>query len=270
MDRRRCRRRRSGLAAERLIANTTESAETAPAYSAFAEIYNAWQRLYGLEYAVLVAPRVNQRLAHHVGRPRTLIDLACGTGTHTVLQAHGGTRVIGIDLSPAMLHQARRRAAGRPITFLQADMRTFDTHNPVDAVTCLYASLNHLLDPEDLTRTFTRVAAHLRPGGVFVFDLNSKHAFETLWRDPVTEHGPGFTLHRRFNTKGAQTTMRLRIERPNHPPAHDTLTARSFRESIVRTSLADAGLTFRDLAHFNPFPSVPGTKLKQLWTATYR
>lgn len=239
-----------------------------PAYSAFAEIYDAWQRLYGLEYAILVAPRVNQRLRAHVGRPARLIDLACGTGTHTVLQAHGGTQVIGIDLSAAMLHQARIRAAGRPITFIEADMRTFDTHKPVDAVTCLYASLNHLLDPQDLTETFKRVAAHLRPGGVFVFDLNSAHAFQTLWRHPVTEHGPDFTLHRRFETDGPKTTMHLQIERPGRPTVHDTLTARSFPEAHIRTALASANLTLTDLTHFNPFPTVPGTTLKQLWTAT--
>ena len=216
----------------------------------------------------MVAPRVNQRLAQHVGRPQTLIDLACGTGTHSILQAHGGTRVIGIDLSAAMLHQAQTRAAGRPITFIQADMRTFDTHKPVDAVTCLYASLNHLLDPHDLTRTFTRVAAHLRPGGVFVFDLNSQKAFETLWRTPVTEHGPAFTLHRRFATAGPKTTMHLQIERPGQPTVHDTLTARSFPEADIRTALANANLTCTNLIHFNPFPTVPGTTLKQLWTAT--
>lgn len=167
-----------------------------------------------------------------------------------------------------MLHQARIRAAGRPITFLQADMRTFDTDKPVDAVTCLYASLNHLLDPKDLSRTFTRVAAHLRPGGVFIFDLNSEHAFQTLWREPVTEHGPDFTLHRHFQVDGPQTTMHLRIERTGHPPVHDTLTARAFHESEIRTALTDAGLTLRDLTHFNPFPSVPGANLKQLWTAS--
>lgn len=239
-----------------------------PAYSAFAEIYNAWQRLYGLEYAILVAPRVNQRLQAHVGRPRTLIDLACGTGSHAVLQANGGTYVIGIDLSAAMLHQAQIRAAGRPIDFIQADMRTFDTHKPVDAVTCLYASLNHLLDPQDLTETFKRVAAHLRPGGAFVFDLNSEHAFQTLWRTPVTEHGPTFSLHRRFDADGPQTTMHLTIERPDHPPAHDTLIARSYRETQIRAALTGANFTLHDLTHFNPFPTVPGTDLKQLWTAT--
>ena len=239
-----------------------------PAYSAFAEIYNAWQRLYGLEYAILVAPRVNQRLQAHVGRPRTLIDLACGTGSHAVLQAHGGTHVIGIDLSAAMLRQAQIRAAGRPIDFIESDMRTFDTHKPVDAVTCLYASLNHLLDSADLTRTFIRVAAHLRPGGVFVFDLNSQHAFETLWREPVTEHGPNFTLHRRFEAGGPQTTMHLTIERPDHPPAYDTLTARSYQESQIRAALTSANFILHDLTRFNPFPAVSGTNLKQLWTTT--
>ena len=167
-----------------------------------------------------------------------------------------------------MLHQARRRATGRPITFLESDMRTFDTVKPVDAVTCLYASLNHLTEPGDLTRTFTRVAAHLRPGGVFIFDLNSKHAFQTLWRNPVTEHGPNFTLHRRFETAGPQTTMHLQIDRPDHPPARDTLTARWFHETDIRHALTQASLTFRDLTHFNPFPGVPGPTLKQLWTAT--
>ena len=169
-----------------------------------------------------------------------------------------------------MLHQAQIRAAGYPVTFVEADMRTFDTYKPVDAVTCLYASLNHLLDASDLSLTFTRVAAHLRPGGVFVFDLNSSHAFETLWRNPVTEHGPSFTLHRRFEADGPQTTMHLTIERPDHPPAHDTLIARSYQEAQIRAALTGANFILHDIVHFNPFPAVPGTTLKQLWTATLR
>ena len=270
MGRRHRWRRRPRLAPGRRLSTTPAPAgDPSPPYGAFAEIYDAWQRLYGLEYAILVAPRVNQRLAAHVGRPSRLIDLACGTGTHTLLQAHGGTRVIGIDRSAAMLQRARRRAAGRQVTFLEADMRDFDTVRPVDAVTCLYASLNHLPEVADLTRTFARVAAHLRPGGVFVFDLNSKHAFESLWRDPVTEHGRGFTLHRRFESDGPQTTMRLRIERPDRPPVHDTLTARWFPETEIRTALTEANLILHDLTHFNPFPAVPTTTLKQLWTATH-
>ncbi|MCY3747973.1 MAG: class I SAM-dependent methyltransferase [Chloroflexi bacterium] len=255
------------MAPGRCLSTSAIKAEAPPSYGGFAAIYDVWQRLYGLEYAILIAPRVNQQLAHHVGRPARLIDLACGTGTHTLLQAHGGTQVIGVDLSSAMLHQARSRAAGRDITFLNADMRIFETVRPVDAVTCLYASLNHLPNLADLVRTFDRVATHLRPGGVFVFDLNAEVAFQTLWREPVTERAPGFTLHRRFKSEGPQTTMHLRIERPGQPPVHDKLTARWFHEAEVRAALFESGLMLTNLTHFNPFPIVPGSKLKQLWTA---
>ncbi len=198
-----------------------------------------------------------------------MIDLACGTGAHALLQAHGGTRVLGIDLSPAMVRQAqaRARAAGKRVQVVQGDMRTFDAAKPVDAVTCLYASLNHLDGPRDLARTFARAAAHLRPGGVFVFDLNTQTGFETLWRRSVTEQGPGFTLHRSFQAQGRRTIMRLCIERPGCAPLHDQLTAAWFDPRDVRAALRSAGLTLHAATSFNPFPNVPGDGLKELWTA---
>ncbi|HCU72339.1 MAG: hypothetical protein CL790_02375 [Chloroflexi bacterium] len=239
-------------------------------YSAFARIYDAWQRIYGTEYAILVAPRVNQRLRHHVGRPRRLLDLGCGTGTHALLQCHGGTEVIGLDISPAMVKQARNRAKheGKPVQFVIGDMRSLDIEQSVDAVTCLYASLNHLLGPGDLSQVFRKVSQHLRPGGVFVFDLNSRVAFETLWRTPITERGRDFTLHRRFEVSGTVTTMHLDIEHAGLEPAKEILVARWFEADSVRSDLEAAGLNVESVTHFNPFPGVPGDKLKELWTVT--
>ena len=240
-------------------------------YTSFAEIYDAWQRLYGLEYALLVAPRVNQQLARYVGRPKRLIDLACGTGTHTLLQSHGQTHVLGVDLSPAMLAQARIRArdSGKLVRFVQGDMRSLDVERPVDAITCLYASLNHLLSLDDLSRTFRQVANHLRPGGVFVFDMNTQIAFETLWRNSVTEHGQGFALHRSFRSNGPYTTMQIRIERPGLSPIDDRLEARWFEPSDVTSVLSTSQLQVQELSRFNPFPSVAVSNLKELWTVTY-
>ena len=238
-------------------------------YTSFAEIYDAWQRLYGLEYAVLIAPRVNQQLARYVGQPERLIDLACGTGTHALLQSHGKTHVLGVDISPAMLTQARIRArnSGKPVKFVQSDMRSLDVERPVDAITCLYASLNHLLSLEDLAQTFKRVSNHLRPGGVFVFDMNTQIAFETLWRNSITDHGQGFALHRSFQSGGPYTTMQLRIERPGFSPIDDKLEARWFEPSDVKTVLSAAQLQLQEVSRFNPFPSVRVENLKELWTA---
>ena len=243
-------------------------------YGSFAAVYDAWQRVHGLAYSILVAPRVNDRLARWVGRPRLLIDLACGTGTHALLQAQGGTRVIGVDLSEAMLRRAREKVAvsGRPVQLVRADTRTFDGAKPADAVTCLYAALNHLEGAEGLTATFRRVWTHLRPGGVLVFDVNTRQGFEALWRKPTADAGPGFTIRRRFepDPRGPWSTMYMTIERVangQRQRASETLRARWFDDGDVRRALEAAGLRPVEVARFNPFPGVEGGAIKQLWTA---
>ncbi len=254
----------------------TDAASGAHGYTLFAAVYDQWQQTYGPEYAHLVAPHVHARLARVLGGPpHKLIDLACGTGTHALLQAGRGVSVIGLDLSAAMLAAARAKAAaaGSPVTFVQADMRSFDLPTPVDAVTCLYASLNHLAGPADLARTFARVAAHLRPGGAFVFDVNTRAGFEALWRNPGTDCAPGFTIHRRYvwDDEGPWVEMHLTIERRAGGATargRAVLRARWFDDREVRTALTQAGLVLADCTPFSPFPEVDRPGIKQLWTAT--
>ena len=159
------------------------------------------------------------------------------------------------------------------MTFVHADMRAFDLPKPVDAVTCLYASLNHLADPTDLTRTFQRVAAHLRPGGAFVFDLNTRAGFEALWRVPGADRGAGLTIQRRYvwDDDRPWVAMHLTIERRSGGTVergHSMLRARWFEDRDVRQALAQAGLALADCAPFNPFPEVERPGIKQLWSAT--
>ena len=252
-----------------------DTASGADGYTLFAAVYDQWQQTYGAEYAHLVAPQVCQRLARVLGGPPdSLIDLACGTGTHALLQAASGVAVVGLDLSADMLAAARTKAgaAGSLVTFVQADMRVFDLPRPVDAVTCLYASLNHLDGPADLARTFARVAAHLRPGGAFVFDVNTRAGFEALWCEPGTDRAPEFTIHRRYvwDDDGPWVAMHLTIERRSGGAierGRAVLRARWFEDREVRAALAQAGLALVDCTPFTPFPEVDRPGIKQLWTA---
>ena len=228
-----------------------------------------------MEYAHLVAPHVNECLERVVGRPRQLLDLACGTGTHALIQSARGVDVIGLDLSKAMLAvaQAKAESTGQVITWIHGDMRSFDVVKPVDAVTCLYASLNHLAHLSELKATFAHVAAHLRPGGVFIFDLNTRVGFEVLWREPGTDTGPGLRIDRRYewDGQGPCVAMYLQIERRQGDVlelGHEILRARWFEEEHVRTALLQAGLKVRDVTPFNPFPDVDHPGIKQLWTVS--
>jgi len=102
-----------------------------------------------------------------------IVELAVGTGRVAIPVAQAtGRRVIGIDTSPAMLAQARVRAAqaGVDLDLRQADMRDLALDKPASLIYCPFRSLLHLPTWADRRRTFTRVAAALRPGGRFAWN----------------------------------------------------------------------------------------------------
>jgi len=80
--------------------------------------------------------------------------------------------VIGIDSSPAMLVQARRRAAdaGVELGLLEGDMRDLALDEPAALIYCPFRALLHLPTWADRRRTFERVAASLRPDGRFAWN----------------------------------------------------------------------------------------------------
>lgn len=149
-------------------------------YERYAEIYD---RSGQIGFSLRTIPYLQQILERRGFEGRTMLDLACGTGTIALAFAQQGWRVYGVDASPAMLAQARAKAAeaGASLLLSQQDMRSFVLPEPVDLVTCLFDSLNYLVAVEDLQMTFARVAAHLRPGGLFICDMNTIWALREIW-----------------------------------------------------------------------------------------
>ena len=102
-----------------------------------------------------------------------LVELAVGNGRVAVPVAQAtGRRVIGIDRSPAMLTQARLKAAeaGVDIELREGDIRDFALTEPAALIYCPFRALLHLPTWTDRRRTFERVAAALRPGGRFAWN----------------------------------------------------------------------------------------------------
>jgi len=80
--------------------------------------------------------------------------------------------VIGIDSSPAMLEQARVRAAEADVELElhEGDMRDLALEEPAALIYCPFRSLLHLPTWDDRRRTLQRVATSLRPGGRFAWN----------------------------------------------------------------------------------------------------
>jgi len=102
-----------------------------------------------------------------------VLELGCGTGHKLIPIASDGHPCVGLDLSPEMLAEARRKAdeSGVAVEWLQGDMAAFDLDRTFDLVFITGNSLLHLHDIDDLVSCFRSVRRHLAPGGRFVFDV---------------------------------------------------------------------------------------------------
>lgn len=136
-------------------------------YEAYADFYETVFRKYG-------------NSVKHV------CEMACGTGSMAAAFAKRGYRVTAFDLSDDMLAAAEKktRDAGlENVRFTKQDMRSFRVYTPADACICMMDSLNCLPSNDELADTFAGVHTALADGGLFIFDVNGKHKFETTYGD---------------------------------------------------------------------------------------
>lgn len=151
-------------------------------YGSFAEYYDSLTS--NVDYRK-TAEYVSDILNENGINKGILLDLACGTGTMSLIMAQKGYDVIGVDNSPEMLGEAREKAfeAGEDILFLCQDMCSIDLYGTVDCTVCLLDSLNHLESEEELLETFKRVSLFTVPGGLFVFDINTEYKHKYVLGD---------------------------------------------------------------------------------------
>lgn len=118
-------------------------------------------------------------------RPTLLLDLACGTGGFSFEFEQRGMEVIGVDLSPDMLSVAQSKAfeTGSRALFICQNAAELELYSSVDGAVCCLDSLNHITDAAEFAAAITRVAAHLEPGRLFIFDVNSLYKHREILAD---------------------------------------------------------------------------------------
>ena len=127
------------------------------------DIYNAMGKDYLLE---------TERLHGFIQKYKctdgnTLLDVACGTGTHAGVLAQY-YEVVGTDFNKDMLRAARKKHP--KIRFLHGDMRHFDLERKFDAVTCLFSAIGYMRTKKELRQAIKNMSRHLLPGGVLLVE----------------------------------------------------------------------------------------------------
>ncbi len=115
-------------------------------------------------------------------RPRTAVDLACGTGSVALLLAQRGYQVTGVDLSEEMLTVAAQRAQDLacPPVYVCQDLAQLRLPKGVDLAVCALDGLDYILEPEACRQAIFRVYQALNPGGIFIFDVNTPEKLRAM------------------------------------------------------------------------------------------
>jgi SAM-dependent methyltransferase len=135
-------------------------------YAAFAAVYEDWSAAMVEDIPFYVS------LAQEADGP--VVELAVGTGRVAIPVAQAiGRRVIGIDISPAMLEKGRGAVeeAGADVELREADMRELELEEPAALIYSPFRSLLHVPTWHDRRQVFERVAAALEPGGRFAWNV---------------------------------------------------------------------------------------------------
>lgn len=134
------------------------------------------------------------------GLDPTVLDLGCGTGHLASYFLDRGYYVTALDKSFAMAERARMRLSPHlkegQGSVLHEDMTIADLDKKFSFVFSTYDTINHLETKAQLVQCFSRVRAHLLPGGYFVFDLNTARGLERWNGVHVEEREDYFILNR--------------------------------------------------------------------------
>ena len=115
-------------------------------------------------------------------KPRTVVDLACGTGSVTAILAKMGYPILGVDMSEEMLTEAAMKTMDcEPMPrFVCQKLQELHLPKAVDMAVCALDSLDYVTDPDDCKEAIRRIYKALNPGGIFIFDVNTPEKLRAM------------------------------------------------------------------------------------------
>lgn len=143
--------------------------------SAYDEVAGMYHTLWADWYLPAALPALEKLFFSRIPAGAHVVDLCCGSGHVTRELAARCYRVTGVDNSAELIRLASRELPG--VDFRVQDARDLHLEERCDAVVSTFDSLNHIPDLDGLRKVFRAVRRVLKPGGLFVFDMNLEQAY---------------------------------------------------------------------------------------------
>ena len=152
-----------------------------------------WRELYPYMFTDdrwAAAPQeVDQILTLTKFERRSILDLACGPGRHSVEFAKRGYDVTGVDRTEFLIDIGKERAkqAGVAIDWVKCDMREFARPDSFDLALSMFTSLGYFGTQEEERRVLRNIHESLRPGGTLLVEMAAKERLAQIWQ-PANRH----------------------------------------------------------------------------------
>jgi SAM-dependent methyltransferase len=240
----------------------------AESYGAFAYAYD---QALGQRYFRAVRRLLTDVLDRYPSESMTHLDVCCGTGLAMPFFAGRGFVSTGVDFSPVMLNVARKRAR----RLVGGDTRALPLRTTFSRITCLYDSLNHLLDARDLAAAFREIAGVMDGDSLFIFDMNHPEIYPEVWglKEPFVDEGPDFhleiaTTYRRREGLGRALVTGWAAVGGKRIDIRERHTQRSYERDDIVAALTGAGLDPIEVREFDPW--VEGRTVKLVFVCRKR
>jgi ubiquinone/menaquinone biosynthesis C-methylase UbiE len=131
------------------------------------------------EYYDWISTGLDGDIAYYVGLAQKsggpVLELGCGTGRCSLAIARTGIEVTGLDLSPEMLHRARKKAAEMGVSdrirWVEGNMSHFDLGKRFRLIIIPYRSFLHLMTVREQLAALAAIRRHLEEDGLFAFNI---------------------------------------------------------------------------------------------------
>ncbi len=184
-------------------------------------------------------------------KPKKILDIACGTGSPTLLLRQRGYDIVGFDIARGMIIEFRKKQqeSGTLIPSFVGDVRDIPLQSEsFDAVISIFDSLNNLHSRKELLKAFYEVRRVLRKPGAFVFDLNTKYVLEKQWDNKIrVEKNDDSVSIWESSFKNNISTLKLTIfikdKNGQYTRLDNTFKERGYNRKEVETALKTAGFS---------------------------
>jgi SAM-dependent methyltransferase len=106
-------------------------------------------------------------------KPKSILDVGCGTGSHSVILSKRGYNVTGIDISKTMIKKAKEKAKKEKVKteFFVQDMQNIKLNKKFDCAICIFGGFGYILKYEDLVNALSGLRQHLNKDCLFIFEF---------------------------------------------------------------------------------------------------